>query len=150
MGPVTDAPPLALQLRFPLQVGALCGGLVGASPERPGDDVGGPDASLGEADSDAAELLDRPADEARRVRASRVGIFGGAAVFACWRMTASMAKASMTSETCRCQPCQLRVSLWSSPSSVLAVSKPSSIAQRRPSTLTRISIPVPAGHQVVK
>ena len=37
-------------------------------------------------------------------------------VFArCW-ITASRAKASITSETWRCQPCQLRVSLWSSPS----------------------------------
>src|SRR4051812_49613592 len=106
---------LTLQLRFPLQVGALCGGLAGASPERPGDDAGGPDASLGEADSDAAELLDRPADEARRVRASRIGIFGGAAVFACWRMTASTAKASMTSETWRCPPCPERGSFWARP-----------------------------------
>src|SRR4051812_8649047 len=132
--------PLALQLRFPLQVGASCGGLVGASPERPGDDAGGPDASLGEADSDAAELLDRPADEARRGRASRIGIFGGAAVFACWRMTASTAKASMTSETWRCQPCQLRGSLWARPSSVFAGSKASSIAPRGPPTLAQGSI----------
>src|SRR4051794_335714 len=95
--PVTEA----LQFRFRLQVGASCGGLVGASPERPGDDVGGPDASLGEADSDAAELLDRPADEARRVRASRIGIFGGAAVFACWRVTASTAEARLTGEAGR-------------------------------------------------
>jgi hypothetical protein len=73
--------------------------------------MGGLDASLGETDGDAAEFLDRPPDEARRVWASRTGIFGGAAVFACRRMTASMAKASMTSETWRCQPCQLRVSL---------------------------------------
>src|SRR4051812_50080141 len=110
---------LTLQLRFPLQVGALCGGLAGASPERPGDDAGGPDASLGEADSDAAELLDRPADEARRGRASRIGIFGGAAVLACWRMTASMAKASMTSETWRFQPGPLRGSAWGQPGSGL-------------------------------
>jgi hypothetical protein len=40
--------------------------------------------------------------------------------------------------------------LWSSPSSVLAVSNASSIAQRCPSTLTKVSIAVPAGHQVVK
>lgn len=38
-------------------------------------------------------------------------------------MVASMAKASMTSETCRCHPCQERVSLWSRPSSFLAISK---------------------------
>src|ERR1700752_3183021 len=45
-------------------------------------------------------------------------------------MTAVMANASMTSETWRCQPCQERVSLWSRPSSFLAVSKLSSMAQR--------------------
>src|SRR3954469_17654933 len=126
------------------------GGLGGAPPERPGDDVGGSDASLCEADGDAAELLDRPADEVGRGRASRIGIFGGVGAFARWRMTASMAKASMTSETCRCQPCQERVSLWSSPSSVLAVSNASSTAQRCPSTFTKVSIVFPAGHQVVK
>ena len=98
--------------------------------------MGGADASLGEPDGDAADLLDRPADEVWCPRASRIGIFGGAGAFARWRMTASMAKASIASETCRCQPCQLRVSLWSNPSSVLAVSNASSIAQRRPSTAT--------------
>ena len=35
----------------------------------------------------------------------------------------------MTSETYRCQPCQFRVSLWSSPSSFLAVSNTSLINQ---------------------
>src|SRR5918911_3372848 len=141
---------LALQLRSLLQVRAPCGGLVRASPERPGDDVGGPDASLGEPDGDAAELLDRPADEVRRIRTRPAKVFGGAGAFARWRMTASMAKASMTSETCRCQPCQLRVSLWSRPSSVLAVSNASPIAQRCPSTLTSVSAGVPAGPQVEK
>src|ERR671921_2759449 len=121
---------------------------MGPAPERPGDDVGGPDASLRETDGDAADLLDRPADEVRRVRAGRIGVFGGVGAFAWWRMTASMAKASMTSETCRCQPCQERVSLWSRPSSFLAVSKPSSIAQRRPSTLTSTATGVPAPHHV--
>ena len=89
----------------------LCGGLVGASPERAGDDVGGLDASLRETDGEATDLLDRPADKAWRVRASPIGIFGGVGAFAWWRIAASMAKASMTSETCRCQPCQERVSL---------------------------------------
>jgi SRSO17 transposase len=48
------------------------------------------------------------------------------------------------------QPCQLRVSLWSSPSSVLAVSNASSIDHRCPSTRTKVSTGVPRGHQVVK
>src|SRR3954453_357754 len=123
---------------------------MGAPPERPGDDVGGVDASLREADGDAADFLDRPADEVWCLRASRSGIFGGVGALGWCRMTASMAKASITSETWRCQPCQERVSLWSRPSSVLAVSKPSSTDQRRPSTATSISIGVPAGHQVGK
>jgi hypothetical protein len=42
-------------------------------------------------------------------------LFGGVAVFARCRMAAIMAKASKTSETWRCQPCQERVSLWSRP-----------------------------------
>ena len=71
-------------------------------------------------------------------------------VFARCRLTVSRAKASITSETWRCQPCQLRVSWCSSPSSFLAVSNPSSIAQRRPSTPTKSSSEVPPGHQVVK
>ena len=66
------------------------------------------------------------------------------------RTTAIMAKASITSETCRCQPCHERVSLWVRPNSVLAVSNASSIAQRWPSTRTSVSIGVPAGHQVEK
>ena len=44
--------------------------------------MGGLDASLRETDGDAAEFLDRPADEAWRVRASRIGIFGGVGAFA--------------------------------------------------------------------
>ena len=106
-------------------------------------DVGGLDVSLGETDSDAAEFLDRPADEVCCFRASRIGIFGGVSAFARHRIAASMAKASITSATWRCQPCQERVSLWSRPSSFLAVSKPSSIAQRCPSTATRHGDPGP-------
>ncbi|MGA9306496.1 MAG: hypothetical protein WBW31_13920, partial [Candidatus Sulfotelmatobacter sp.] len=67
-----------------LDVGEASFGLMSSAPKRPGDDACGLDASLGELYSDAADFLDRPAD---------------------------MAKASMTSETWRCQPCQERVSL---------------------------------------
>ena len=83
-------------------------------------------------------------------RSSWRRFFGGGRAFAWCRITAIMAKASMTSETWRCQPCQDRVSLWSRPSSFLAVSKLSSIAQRWPSTWTRVTMSVPAGHQVEK
>src|SRR5689334_11519803 len=131
-------------------MGLLRGGLMGASPEGPCDDGGGLDLAVRQACSNSADFLHRPADQARRLRIILRLLFGGAGVLAFWRMAASIAKASMTSETCRCQPCQERVSLWSRPNSVLAVSKPSSMAQRRPSTATRVSIPVPAGHQVVK
>ena len=79
------------------------------------------------------------------------GFFWGVArVSALWRITMSRAKASMTSETWRCQPCQDRVSLWSRPSSLLAVSNASSMAQRRPSTAASVPIVVPAGHHAVK
>src|ERR687886_874048 len=128
----------------------LCGGLVGAAPEGSGDDGGGFDVALRQARSNPADFLHRPADQRRLLPIIVRLLFGGAGVFALRRIAASIAKASMTSETCRCQPCQERVSLWSRPNSFLAVSKPSSIAQRRPSTATRVSIPVPAGHQVVK
>ncbi|HYZ34027.1 MAG TPA: hypothetical protein VE684_17285, partial [Crenalkalicoccus sp.] len=46
---------LALQLRFSLQVCALCGGLVGATPGGPGEDEGGLDAALREARGDPAD-----------------------------------------------------------------------------------------------
>lgn len=70
-----------------------------------------------------------------------VGLFGGVASLARYRITAIMAKASMTSDTCLCQPCHDRVSLWSRPSSFLVVSKLSSIAQRWPSTATSAWMP---------
>ena len=73
--------PLILQLRSFLQMCTSCSGLVGASPERPSDDVGRLDASLREADGNAAEFLDRPADEVWCLRASRIGIFGGVGAF---------------------------------------------------------------------
>src|SRR4051812_35816017 len=58
-----------------------------------------------------------PADQHRLLRIIVRLLFGGAGVLAWRRMAASMAKANMTSETCRCQPCHERVSLWSRPSS---------------------------------
>jgi hypothetical protein len=74
--------------------------LVGAPPERPGDDGGGPDTPLRDAGGDAADLLERPSDEARRAMARGGSIFlGGAARFAWWRTRASTAKASITKET---------------------------------------------------
>src|ERR1019366_5706574 len=111
-------------------MGAARFGLMGSSPERPCDDVRGLDAPLCKLDDDAADFLDRPADQERRFVRRRSIIFFGVVLFARCRIAAIIAKASMTSETWRCQPCQERVSLWSSPSSFLAVSKLSSIAQR--------------------
>src|ERR1044071_2033425 len=128
----------------------LCGGLVSTPPEGPCDNGGGFDVALRQARGDTADFLYRPVDQRRLLRIIVRLLFGGAPVLAWQRMAASIAKASMTSETCRCQPCQERVSLWSRPHSFLAVSTPSSLPQRRPSTATRVSIPVPAGHQVAK
>src|SRR3954465_13953027 len=120
---------------------------MGAAPEGPGNDGGGLDLALRQARGNPADFLHRPADQRRFLRIIRRLLFGGAGMLALTRMAASIAKASMTSETCRCQPCQERVSLWSRPSSFLAVSKPSSMAQRCPSTATSTVTGVPAGPQ---
>src|SRR4051794_4276714 len=123
---------------------------MGAAPEGPCDNGGGFDLALRQACDNTADFLHRPADQRRLLQIIRRRLFGGADVLAWRRMAAIMAKANMTSETCRCQPCQERVSLWSRPSSFLAVSKASSMDQRCPSTATRVSIAVRAGHQVLK
>src|SRR3954451_18363912 len=123
---------------------------MGAAPQGPGDDGGGLDLALPQAAGNPADFLHRPADQRRFLRIIPRLLFGGAAMLDLTRMAVSIAKASMTRETCRCQPCQERVSLWSRPSSFLAVSKLSSIAQRRPSTVTSILIGVPARHHVTK
>ena len=123
---------------------------MGAAPQGPGDNGGGLYLASGQARGNPADFLYRPSDQRRLLRIIRRLLFGGAAVLALARMAVIMAKASITSETCRCQPCQERVWLWSRPSSFLAVSKPSSMAQRCPSTLTSAASGVPAGHQVTK
>src|SRR4051812_8170246 len=109
--PGTNLPALALQFRFRLDVSFLCGGLMGAAPQGPCNDGGGLDLALGQAHGDTADFLHRPADQRRLLRIIRRLLFGGAGVLAWRRMAAIIAKASMTSETCRCQPCQERVSL---------------------------------------
>ena len=53
---------LTLQLRSRLKMGQSCGSLVSSSPMGPGKDVSGPDLSLGEADGDSTDFLNRPAD----------------------------------------------------------------------------------------
>ena len=91
------------------EMGLAGSGLVRPPPKRPSDDVGGPDAPLRQPHRDAADFLDRPADQWAR-GLGRAGLFGGGGL-AWWRITASRAKASITRVTCRCQPCQERVSL---------------------------------------
>ena len=102
---------LALQLQFFLKMGLSGGGLMRPSPDGPGDDARWLDAPLREPCGYAADFLNGPADK-RRV----AGIFNrrlGSArtLLARQRIVAIMAKASMTSETWRCHPCQERVSL---------------------------------------
>src|SRR5215213_4835969 len=92
-----------------------------AAPGGPGNHEGGLDAVLLEACGHAADFLDRPAYQRCSLAASLL-FWGDGRVLARWRTTAIMAKASITSDTCRCQPCHERVSLWVSPNSVLAVS----------------------------
>ena len=70
--------------------------------------MGGLDLSSCEAGRYAPNFLERPADKRRGGRV----FFGVPMVaLALWRMLAIMAKASITSETWRCQPCQDLVSL---------------------------------------
>src|SRR5689334_19210071 len=104
---------------------------MGAAPEGPCDDFGGFDVTSRQAHGNPADFPHRPADQRWLLRIIRRLLFWGAGVLALRRMAVSIAKANMTSETCRCQPCQERVSLWSRPNSFLAVSKPSSMAQGR-------------------
>src|SRR4051795_12778491 len=120
-----------------------------APPGGPGDHEGRLDLMLLEACGHAADFLDRPAYQRCSLASSRL-FWGEVTRLARSRTTAIMAKASITSDTCRCQPCQERVSLWVRPNSVLAVSNASSIAQRWPSTRTSVAMSVPAGHQVEK
>jgi hypothetical protein len=56
---------LALQLHIPFDVSFSSNGLMCASPNGPCNDVSGVDPSLGKADGDAADFLDRPADQWR-------------------------------------------------------------------------------------
>src|SRR5438270_13546473 len=99
-----------------------------AAPQGPCDDSGGLDLASSQARSDTADFLHRPADQWRLVRIIRRLLFGGAAVLAWRRMAVSMAKASMTSETCRCQPCQERVPFRSRLRAAVVVSRLSALA----------------------
>ena len=91
---------LTLQLHSPFEMGAARFGLMGSSPERPCDDLRGLDAPLCKLDDDAANFLDRPADQEHCfVRRRSIIFLGGDVILARCRMTAIMAKASMTSET---------------------------------------------------
>src|ERR671912_832469 len=110
-----------------------------SSPGGPCDHKGRLDPALLEACGHAADFLDRPAYQCCS-RASSFLFWGEVRLLARSRTTAIMAKASITSDTCRCQPCHERVSLCVRPNSVFAVSKASSMDQRWPSTRTSVSI----------
>ena len=58
-----EALDLALQLHFLFKMRGACGGLMGSSPERPGDDVSGLDVLLVRPHGHSADLLHRPADQ---------------------------------------------------------------------------------------
>jgi hypothetical protein len=53
-------------LQFLIDMGLSGDGLMGSSPKGPCDDMSGLDASLREADGDAADFLNRPSDQRRR------------------------------------------------------------------------------------
>src|SRR5579864_3495631 len=60
---LVNLPALALQLHSSFQMCALCGGLMGPSPRRPGDDMSRFNAPLREPGGDAADFLHGPADQ---------------------------------------------------------------------------------------
>src|SRR6516162_1976145 len=109
--PTPGLPTLALQLPFSSEVSAAGVGLVSSPPERPCENTVDRDTPLSELDRDATDFLDRPADQERGLVGRRDVFLSAGSALARWRMTAIMAKASMTRETWRCQPCQERVSL---------------------------------------
>jgi len=61
--------------------------------------MSGTNALSFETGGDAADFLDRPADQLPVLRPGRRIVFGGGMALARWRMTVIMANASMTSET---------------------------------------------------
>jgi hypothetical protein len=61
---------------------SLCGGLMGAAPKRPRDDVGGIDAPLRQTLGYAPDFLERPADEIGRFLSAPRSVFWGAGWFA--------------------------------------------------------------------
>jgi hypothetical protein len=78
---------LALQLQILFDVSFSRDGLMCASPNGPCNDVSGVDPTLGKADSDAPDFLDRPADQWRWGLAVfdvvfRRFVFGGGVAFA--------------------------------------------------------------------
>jgi len=78
---------LALQLPISLDMSFPSNGLMRASPDGPCNDVSGVDPSLRKADGDAADFLDRPADQWRWGFAAfdvvfRRFVFGGGVAFA--------------------------------------------------------------------
>ena len=76
-----DRAGLALQLHCSSEVSAASIGLVSSPPERPCENVVDRDAPLSELDSDAADFLDRPADQERcLVRRRRVFLSAGSAL----------------------------------------------------------------------
>jgi hypothetical protein len=73
---------LALQLHIPFDVSFSSNGLMCASPNGPCNDVSGVDPSLGKADGDAADFLDRPADQWRCGLVVFEVVFGGGVALA--------------------------------------------------------------------
>src|SRR4051794_41858974 len=106
---------------------------MGAAPQGPGDDGGGLDLALPQARGNPADFLHRPADQRRFLGVIRRLLFWGAGMLALTRMAASIAKASMTRGTGRCQPCPERGSVGAGPRSFFALPNACPIAQPRPS-----------------
>src|SRR5207245_10301711 len=115
--------------------------LMASSPAGPGHDLGELRPRAGcrpeKPDEKAADLRDGDRDMRGTPGRARRAPFLVAIV--------STAKASRARVRWRCQPCQLRTSYWSSPTSPLACLNVSSMVQRAPATRTTSSSRVPTG-----
>ena len=68
---------LTLQLQFSPEMSLARVGLMGPAPRRPCKDIGVRDAPLSKLDGDAADFLDRPADQERCFCRGRVFLSDG-------------------------------------------------------------------------
>src|SRR3954463_7373043 len=130
---------LSLRVGFALMalpVTVLGHGLMDAPPQRPAEEMiehyaGG---TL-QAANELADLAHAEGDQRSRLRSP---LLCDVTALSFTRRAARKPNASMASVMCRDQPCQERISKSARPTSCLATSKHTSMAQRRPATCARV------------